>query len=131
MNGPTVTSKPVLLLATVFAVTAGVVYLAIAMGFVPDDFKSPPRPVMFAAGLAYIAGGISIPFVGRRLLLLGAVVNAVVLVLFLLSAVRGTGTVDALSLGGKVAQAALGVLLVWAARPSGIEPRGRVDTTPA
>lgn len=131
MNSWTATSRPVLLLATVFAVLAGIVYLAIAMGFVPDDFESPPRPVMFVAGVAYIAGGVSIPFVGRRLLLVGAVVNVLVLVLFVLSAVRGTGTVDALSVGGKVAQVALGVLLVWIVRKSGTEPGGRVHAAGA
>jgi hypothetical protein len=122
MNHRTPTSRPILLLTTVLAIFAGIVYLAIAVGFVPDDFESPPPPVMLVAAVAYIAGGLAIPFVGRRLLLVGTVVNVVVLVLFVLSAVRGTGTVDALSLSGKLAQVALGVLLVWIVRQSDTEP---------
>jgi len=129
MNSRTITSEPVLLVAMVLAVIAGVVYLAIATGFVPDDFKSPPRPVMFAAGMSYIAGGVSIPFAGRRLLLVGAVVNVLVIVLFALSAVRGTGTVDAVSVGGKLAQIALGVLLFWTVVRRDRERGERVDIT--
>jgi hypothetical protein len=108
-----VSTRPVLLLAALLSVVAGIVYLAIGLGFVDDSFKSPPAPVMTAAGLAYIVGGSLIPFVSRRLLLLGAAGNAVVLGLFLLSAIRGTATVDELSVTGKVAQVALGIVLAW------------------
>jgi hypothetical protein len=99
-------------------VVAGV-YFAIGLGFAPEGFESPPAPVMVLAGVAYLVGGGLILFADRRLLLIGAVVNALVLLLFVASALRGTATIDALSLSGKAAQIALGVLLVWSAREMG------------
>ncbi|MCK9487727.1 MAG: hypothetical protein M0R73_13720 [Dehalococcoidia bacterium] len=102
-----------LLLASTASLIAGAVYLVIAFGVTADDFESPPRPVMLVAGLIYLVGAGVLHLVDRRLLLVGAVANAVVLVLFGLSAARGTGTVDTLSLGGKAAQVALSVLLLW------------------
>lgn len=104
------------LLGAALAALVAVMYLAIGLGMMPDGFESPPRPVMLAAGAAYLVGGGLILIAGRRLLLLGAVVNGVVLALFLLSAARGNATVDAFSLSGKAVQVALGVLLVWAVR---------------
>ncbi|MCC7387348.1 MAG: hypothetical protein IT431_01125 [Phycisphaerales bacterium] len=92
---------------------AGAVYLAIALGMVADDFESPPRPVMLGAGLIYLVGAGVLHLVDRRLLLVGAVANAVVLALFLLSAARGMATVDTVSLAGKSAQIALSILLLW------------------
>lgn len=106
--------RPLLLLATLAAMAAAVAYLAIGFGLVPDDFKSPPRPVMVLAGITYAVGAGMLHFVDRRLLLLGAAANAAVLGLFVLSAARENATVDVLSLSGKAAQALLSVLLVWA-----------------
>jgi hypothetical protein len=103
-----------LLLASITAVASGAVYLAIGLGFVPDDFESPPRPVMLLAGVVYLGGSVALHKVSPRLLVIGAAANAVVLLLFMVSAARGTATVDALSVGGKVAQVALSVLLLWA-----------------
>jgi hypothetical protein len=103
-----------LLLASITAVASGAVYLAIGLGFVPDDFESPPRPVMLLAGVVYLGGSVALHKVSPRLLVIGAAANAVVLLLFVVSAARGTATVDALSVGGKVAQVALSVLLLWA-----------------
>lgn len=99
--------------ASAMALIAGVVYLAIALGLVADDFESPPRPVMLAAGLIYLVGAGVLHLVDRRLLLAGAVANTVVLSLFVLSAARGIATLDILSLGGKAAQITLSVLLLW------------------
>jgi len=106
--------RTLLLLATLAAIATAVVYLAIGSGLVPDDFKSPPRPIMVLAGITYAAGSGVLHFVDRRLLLLGAAANAAVLALFVLSAAQENATVDVLSLSGKAAQALLSVLLVWA-----------------
>ena len=112
-------TRGVLLVGSAMAVVAGLVYLAIAAGMVADDFQSPPRPLMAVAGVIYLGGAGVMHFVNRRLLLVGAVLNGVVLVLFLLSAARDNATVDAFSLAGKAAQVALGVALVLAWRRSG------------
>ncbi|MDO9446194.1 MAG: hypothetical protein Q7K37_12855, partial [Dehalococcoidia bacterium] len=122
--------RGVLLLGSVMAVVAGLVYLAIAAGMVADNFESPPRPLMGIAGAIYLGGAGAMHFVNRRLLLVGAVLNTVVLVLFLLSAARGNATVDAFSLAGKAAQVALGVALVLAWR-RGAGVGGRVPTAGA
>jgi len=110
--------KRILLLASLMAVIAGAVYLAIGAGLVPDDFESPPRPVMLLAGVVYLGGAGVLHLVDRRLLLLGAIANGVVLVLFALSAVRGMATLDTVSLSGKAAQIALSMLLIVAWRRS-------------
>lgn len=123
-------TRGVLLLGSAMAVVAGLVYLAIAGGMVADDFQSPPRPLMAIAGAIYLGGAGVMHFVNRRLLLVGAVLNGVVLVLFLLSAARDNATVDALSLAGKAAQVALGVALVLAWRKGG-EPGAPVRTARA
>lgn len=98
------------------AAVVAAVYFAIGFGLVAEDFESPPAPVMVAAGVAYLVGGALILRADRRLLTLGAAVNTVVIVLFIASAVRGNATVDGLSLVGKAAQVALGLLLVRLAR---------------
>jgi hypothetical protein len=56
-------------------------------------------------------------------------VNAVVIALFLLSVARDNATMDALSLSGKAAQIALGVLLVWIARRRPSETSARIGAT--
>lgn len=100
-------------IATALAILVAIVYLAIGFGLVPENFKSPPAPVMVVAGLAYLIGGGLILVANRRLMLAGAAANALVLVLFLVSALMGNATIDPLTLSGKVAQVVLGVLLVW------------------
>lgn len=117
------TTRRVLLVGSLMAAIAGVVYLAIALGMTPEDFESPPRPLMFVAGAIYIAGAGVMHLVGRRLLVAGAVANAIVIALFLLSAARGNATVDALSLSGKAAQVALEAILLWAVWRGTSEPR--------
>ena len=102
--------------ATLLAVVVAIGYLAIGLGFVPEDFESPPAPVMILAGVAYIVGGILILLADHRLLLLGAVANSIVLLLFLAAAVRGNSTVDLFSVSEKIVQLALGLLLIWLAR---------------
>lgn len=84
-------------IATALAILVAVVYLAIGLGIVPEDFKSPPAPVMLLAGLGYLVGGGLILLADRRLLLAGAVVNALILLLFVMSALLGDATVDLLS----------------------------------
>ncbi len=113
----------ILLLASVMAVAAAAVYLAIGLGLVAEDFESPPAPVMLVAGAVYLAGSVALHRVSPRLLLLGALANAAVLALFLLSAAMGRATVDALSLGGKAAQVMLSLLLLLAWRDASQRPR--------
>lgn len=123
MTSTTHTAAPVprwaLGIATALAILVAMVYLAIGLGMVPEDFKSPPAPVMLLAGLGYLVGGGLILLADRRLLLAGAVVNVLILLLFVLSALLGNATLDLFSLSGKVAQVVLGVLLVWSVRQMG------------
>jgi hypothetical protein len=107
-------TKLLLILATLAALATGLVYFIIALGLVAENFQSPPRPVMLLAGVIYVVGAGLMHVVDRRLLLLGAAANGVVLVLFMLSVARESATVDALSLGGKAAQVSLSLLLGWA-----------------
>lgn len=99
--------------ATALAVLVSGGYLAIGLGFVSENFESPPAPIMMVAGLAYLVGGLLIFLADQRLLLAGAIINAVVLLIFAASALRGSATIDLFSISMKVAQIALGVLLVW------------------
>ncbi|GMU39194.1 MAG: hypothetical protein AMXMBFR23_00600 [Chloroflexota bacterium] len=115
--------RRVLLLASVMALGAGSAYLTIGLGFVADGFQSPPRPVMLTAAVIYLAGSLALHRVSPRLLLLGALANGGVLALFLLSAATDRATVDALSVGGKAAQALLSLLLLLAWRSAGTRPR--------
>lgn len=48
---------PVRIAATGLSLVTAFTYFVIALGFVPADFLSPPTPVMFVAGLAYLIGG--------------------------------------------------------------------------
>ena len=99
--------------AAALALVAAVAYFAIASPAVPADYKAPPRPVMLLASAAYLVGGSLILLADRRLLLLGAVLNPLVLAAYVAAAVKGHAAVDRLSLSGKAAQVALEVLLVW------------------
>lgn len=112
-----------LLLASAMAIAAGAVYLTIGLGLVAEDFESPPAPVMLVAGAVYLLGSVALHRVSPRLLLVGALANAGVLALFLLSAAMGRATVDALSLGGKAAQALLSLVLLLAWRDASQRPR--------
>jgi hypothetical protein len=100
-------------LALLFAAIAGLIYLIIGFGLAPEGFESPPTAVMLLAGATYLLGGVLILVAERPLLAVGAAANVLVLALFTLSALRGTATLDALSLAGKAAQVVLGILLVW------------------
>lgn len=99
--------------ATALALVTALVYFAIGFGLVSADFQSPPAPVMLTAGAAYLIGGGLILVAGRRLMLTGAVINALVLILFAVSAIAGNATIDGLSLSGKTAQVALGIFLIY------------------
>jgi hypothetical protein len=94
-------TKLLLILAMLAALTTGLVYFTIALGLVAENFQSPPRPVMLLAGVVYVTGAGLIHAVDRRLLLLGAAANGVVVVLFMLSAARESATMMRLALAGK------------------------------
>lgn len=98
--------------ATGLSLITAVTYFIIAFGLVPEGFKSPPGPVMFAAGLAYLVGGVLILQVKKRLLRLGVVLNALVLFAFVMAVITGNATVDALGLTGKAAQVGLEMTLM-------------------
>lgn len=100
-------------IATSLAILAAIAYFAIGLGMVPEDFTSPPRARHGGASLAYLIGGGLILVARRRLMLAGAVANALVLLLFVVSAFMGSAAIDARSLSGKAAEVALGALLVW------------------
>lgn len=117
MNSTTHSAAPIpqwaLRTGTALAVVVALGYLAIGFGFVPEDFESPPAPVMIIAGLAYFVGGLLILLADRRLMLVGAIANTLVLLLFVAAALRGNSTVDLFSVSEKIVQLALGLLLVW------------------
>ncbi len=99
--------------ATALATVAAAIYFVIGLGMVPDDFKSPPAPVMLVAGVAYLVGGGLILIANRLLMFLGALVNVVVLGIFVVSVIAGNGTLDGLSLIGKAAQVTLELFLIY------------------
>ena len=99
--------------AVALSLVAATVYFVIASPAVPEGYKAPPAPVLVVAALAYLVGGGLILLADRRLLLLGAVLNPLVLVAYTIAAIKGHATVDGLSLTSKAAQIGLEVLLVW------------------
>ena len=123
--------RAALLGATALAILTALVHFSIGLGMVPDGFESPPPALMMLAGFTYPIGGVLILFADGRLLLVGAVVNMVVLVSFVLSAAAGNGTVDTLSLTGKITQVALEVLLIWCVAQMPQARRRRTSVSPA
>lgn len=117
----TAISRWALRVATTLAILAATDYFAIGLGIAPENFKSPPAPIMIVAGLAYLIGGRLILIAHRRLMLAGAAANALVLLLllFVVSAFTGNATIDALSLSGKAAQMVPGALLGWFVKRTG------------
>jgi hypothetical protein len=112
-------------LAAALSLGAAVIYLVIASPAAPADYKAPPTPVLVVAGAAYLVGAGLILVADRRLLLLGAVLNPLVLAAYLAAAINGRAAVDGLSLTGKAAQVALEAALVWLVlRP--INPAGEL-----
>ncbi len=99
--------------ASALSLVAAVVYLVIASPAVPDDYKSPPTPVMVVAGSAYLVGAVLILLDDGRLLVLGATLNPLVMAAYIAAAVKGRAAIDRLSLTGKSAQALLEVVLLW------------------
>ena len=99
--------------AAALALVAAVVYLVIASPAMPADYKAPPTPVLVVAALAYLVGGGLILLGDRRLLILGAVLNPLVLVVYTVAAIKGHAAVDGLSLTSKAAQIGLEVALLW------------------
>jgi len=97
------------------AAIVGIGYFAIALGWVAEGFESPPAGAMLAAGTAYLVGAGLILLADRRLLILGAVLNTLVLLAFLASAVGGNATVDAFTVVTKIVQVTLGLVLIWLA----------------
>lgn len=94
------------------AVVTAIVYFIIASPARPAGYQSPPRTVMIMAGAAYVAGGLLILLGDPRLLIAGAIINALVLAAFSGAAVARRATLDGLSLAGKVAQIGLQVVLL-------------------
>ena len=99
--------------AALLSLVAAAVYLVIASPAVPGDYKSPPTPVLIVAALAYLVGGGLILLGDRRLLILGAIVNPLVVLAYTVAAIKGHATVDGLSLTSKAAQIGLEVALLW------------------
>ena len=99
--------------AGALSLVAAIVYLVIASPLVPVDYKSPPTPVLVVAALAYLVGGGLILLGDRRLLILGAVLNPLVVLAYSVAAIKGHATVDGLSLTSKAAQIGLEVALLW------------------
>jgi hypothetical protein len=106
-------ASPIPWLAAALALVAAVVYLVIASPAVPTDYKAPPTPVLVVAALAYLVGGVLILVGDRRLLILGAVLNPLVLLAYTVAAIKGHVTVDGLSLASKAIQIGLEVSLLW------------------
>ncbi|MDP9367102.1 MAG: hypothetical protein M3Q03_02315 [Chloroflexota bacterium] len=100
-------------LAVMLSLAAAVVYLVIASPAVPESYKAPPTPVLVVAGLAYLVGAGLIALDDRRLLILGAVLNPLVLLAYTVAAIKGHAAVDGLSLTSKAAQIGLEVALLW------------------
>ncbi len=69
--------------------------------------------MLVVAGLAYLVGTGLIELDDRRLLILGAVLNPLVLLAYTVAAVKGHAAVDGLSLTSKAAQIGLEVALLW------------------
>ncbi len=95
------------------ALVAAAVYFVIASPAMPADYKSPPTPVLVVAGLAYLVGGVLILLADRRLLVLGAILNPLVLLAYTGAAIKGHAAIDGLSLTSKAAQIGLEVALLW------------------
>lgn len=100
-------------LAVMLSLVAAAVYLIIASPAVPKGYKAPPTPVLVVAGLAYLIGAGLIGLDNRRLLILGAVLNPLVLLAYTIAAIKGLAAVDGLSLTSKAAQIGLEVMLLW------------------
>ena len=99
--------------AAALSLVAAIVYLVIASPARPAGYKAPPAPVLVVAALAYLVGGGLILLADRRLLILGAVLNPLVLLAYTAAAIKGHATVDGLSLTSKAAQIGLEVALLW------------------
>ena len=99
--------------ASALSLVAAVVYLVIASPARPANYKAPPAPVLVVAALAYLVGGGLILLGDRRLLILGAVLNPLVVLAYTVAAIKGHATVDGLSLTSKAAQIGLEVALLW------------------
>ena len=89
-----------------------VVYFVIAADLAPGDVTSPPTPVMFIAGMSYLIGAGLILLRRRRLLIICAVLNPLVIVAFLVSVLLGRAELELLSLLSKLAQVCLEVVLL-------------------
>ena len=99
--------------AAVLSLVAAAVYLVIASPARPAGYQAPPPPVLAVAALAYLVGGALVLLGERRLLVLGAVLNPLVLLAYTVAAIKGHATVDGLSLTSKAAQIGLEVALLW------------------
>lgn len=97
---------------TILAWVTGVVYLLIGAGLAPDDLESPPRGVMLVAAAAYFVGGWLIRRLDRRLLLAGAIANALVMFVYVASLMAGRSDLEVYAVVSKAAQIGLEVVLI-------------------
>ena len=97
---------------TILAWVNGVVYLLIGAGLAPDDLESPPRGVMLVAAAAYFVGGWLIRRLDRRLLLAGAIANALVMFVYVASLMAGRSDLEVYAVVSKAAQIGLEVVLL-------------------
>jgi len=97
---------------TALAWLTGVIYLIIGTGMAPDDLDSPPQAVMLVAGLAYIVGGWLIRRLNRRLVRAGAVVNALVMVVYMVLLLAGRSDLEIYAAVSKLAQIGLEIVLI-------------------
>jgi len=107
--------SPIPWFAAGLALVAVAVYAVIASPARPAGYEAPPKPVLAVAAPAYLVGGVLILVGDRRLLVLGAVLNPLVLAAYTVAAIKGHVTVDGLSLASKAAQVGLEVALLWLA----------------
>ncbi len=97
---------------TALAWFAGIVYLVIGAGLAPDDLESPPRAIMLVAAAAYFVGGWLIRRLDRRLVLAGAIANALVMLAYVVSLMAGRSDLEAYAAASKLAQIGLEVVLI-------------------
>ncbi len=97
---------------TALAWLTGGVYLLIGAGLAPDDLESPPQGVMLVAAVAYFVGGWLIRRLDRRLLLAGAIANALVMFVYVVSLMTGRSDIEAFAVISKVAQIGLEAALI-------------------
>jgi len=106
-------ADPALRLAAALAWASAALYALIALGLPYPDLGA--QRAMFAlAAAAYAVGGLLLwRGVGTRLLLVGAVANAAVIVIWLVRAASGASPADGFAIVTKILELALGAVIAW------------------